>query len=34
MNNHLDSVTFGSFRFNQDGSVPSIVEVVDYVSGK
>lgn len=34
MNNQLDSVTFGSFRFNQDGSVPSIVEVVDYVSGK
>lgn len=32
MNNQLDSVTFGSF--NQDGSVPSIVEVVDYVSGK
>lgn len=34
MNNQLDSVTFGSFRFNQDGSVPSIVEVVDYVSGR
>lgn len=34
MNNKLESVTFGSFRFNQDGSVPSIVDVVDFVADK
>jgi hypothetical protein len=34
MNNQLDSVTFGSFRFNRDGSVPSKVDIVDFVSEK
>ena len=32
MSNQLPSVTFGAFRFGQDGSVPSIVDVVDYDS--
>jgi ABC-type branched-subunit amino acid transport system substrate-binding protein len=34
MNSQLDTVTFGSFRFNPDGSVPSIVDIVDFVSDK
>lgn len=34
MNNQLESVTFGSFRFNQDGSVPSKFEAVDYDSAR
>lgn len=28
--NELNSATFGVFRFNQDGSIPSKVEVVEY----
>jgi branched-chain amino acid transport system substrate-binding protein len=34
MNNQLDSVTFGTFRFNRDGSVPSKVDIVDFISEK
>jgi branched-chain amino acid transport system substrate-binding protein len=34
MNNQLDSVTFGTFRFNRDGSVPSKVDIVDFISDK
>jgi len=34
MNNQMESVTFGSFRFSQDGSLPSKFEIVDYVSAK
>lgn len=32
MNHELDSVTFGRFRFNKDGSVPSKVVVVEHPS--
>jgi ABC-type branched-subunit amino acid transport system substrate-binding protein len=30
LNSQLQSATFGSFRFNSDGSVPSKVELVEY----
>lgn len=34
LSHQLNSVTFGSFRFNKDGSVPSKVDIVDFVSDR
>ena len=34
MNNDLETVTFGRFRFGADGSVPSRVDIVEYSAGK
>lgn len=34
MGNQLDSVTAGPFRFNRDGTLPSKVDIVDFVSEK